>query len=98
MASVDVSGVKQPTLTVLADVEFQEVVRVVATNSGGATNYVTFTITASANCGTATITTPSGTTFTVGPISLSSTSVEKTDIHGKLVPSRSTCPITSYAL
>jgi len=51
---VDVSGKKQPTLSIKPDAVFTEVVRVVATNTGGSTSYITVTISAACD-GTITV-------------------------------------------
>ena len=46
LTEVTVSGLKQPTLNILPNVEFTEIIRVYATNEAGVTSFVTFTITA----------------------------------------------------
>jgi len=97
VTAVDVSGVKQPTLTIKPDAIFTETVRVVATNTGGATNYVTVTISTACD-GTISITKTGGNSFSIGPLSISSTQTTSTTLHGKLDSSNSLCPINAYAL
>jgi hypothetical protein len=60
LQEVTVSGKLQPTLVFDLVAEYQIVVRIVATNSGGQTNYVTLTLTTSNNCGATSVLTPNG--------------------------------------
>jgi len=53
LSEVTVSGIKQPTLSFLPNVEFTETIRIVATNKGGSTNFVTLTVVAACDTNTA---------------------------------------------
>jgi len=57
------------------------------------------TVTINAVCdNTIAVTQTSGATVTIAALSLSTTSVDKTDVHGKLDSAHPACPINAYAL
>ena len=80
VASAAVNSVLQPTLTVNTNIEFSQAVRLVATNKGGSTNYVTITI--SAACSTAIVVNRVQAAYTLAnSLSISNTAVTNTQIH-----------------
>jgi len=97
LQAVTVSGKLQPTLTIARTAEFSESVRVLATNKGGSTNYVTVTISAACD-NTIAVNQVSGPTATLGPLAISPTAADSTVMHGKLATANSVCPITGYVI
>ena len=79
VSTVEVSGIKQPTLTILPNAVFTETVRVVAANTGGQTAYVTVTVSAACD-GTVSVNKAAGDTLTIGPLSLSATAATDTTV------------------
>ena len=97
VATATVSGVLQPTLTIKRDTLFTQQVRLYATNTGSATNFITITV-SSACDNTISVGRSGADSFSLGPITVGTPNVQSTELHGKLVSANSLCPINGYTL
>jgi len=97
LSEVLVSGIKQPTLTIEKSTVFTAAFRIVATNKGGATNYITVNIVTACTVDSP-ILLSSGQTFTLGPLDLSNTPRVDNTLAGKLLASTPACAITGFTM